>query len=94
VEVSRFMATCCAADAVPYSVQVTPPAGALDFKTNQWVLVRGTVTDDPKRTFVVTADKIEAADRPSTRTAEFRRCSQSNVAVGAARSRSRRQRLL
>jgi uncharacterized repeat protein (TIGR03943 family) len=65
VEVSRFMATCCAADAVPYSVQVKQPADALDFKTNQWVLVRGTVTDDPKRTFVITADKIEAADRPS-----------------------------
>jgi len=65
VEISRFMATCCAADAVPYSVQVKPPDGAIDFETNQWVLVRGTVTADPKRTFVITADKLEAADRPS-----------------------------
>jgi uncharacterized repeat protein (TIGR03943 family) len=65
MELSRFMATCCAADAVPYSVQVKPPADALDFKTNQWVLVRGTVTADPKRTFVITADKIDAADRPA-----------------------------
>lgn len=65
MEISRFMATCCAADAVPYSIQVKPPSDALDFKTNQWVLVRGTVTADPKRTFVITADKVDAADRPS-----------------------------
>jgi len=29
------------------------------------VIGRGTVTADPKRTFVVAADKVEAIDRPS-----------------------------
>jgi uncharacterized repeat protein (TIGR03943 family) len=65
MELSRFMATCCAADAVPYSIQVKAPADALDFQANQWVLVRGTVTADPKRTYVITADKIDATDRPA-----------------------------
>ena len=59
------MASCCAADAVPYTVVVKAPAYALTFKTNQWLLVRGTVTADPKDTFAITADNVEAIERPS-----------------------------
>ena len=65
IELSRFLASCCAADAMPYSVDVALPAGER-FKKNQWLLVRGQVVAPPdgKRAYAVTADEAEPIDRP------------------------------
>jgi uncharacterized repeat protein (TIGR03943 family) len=61
VELSRFMASCCAADAVPYSIDVELPDAAASFKENDWVKVEGTV--GPRRK-TVEAISIEPTDRP------------------------------
>jgi uncharacterized repeat protein (TIGR03943 family) len=61
VELSRFMATCCAADAVPYSIDVRLPNTAGTLKENQWLRVRGTV--GPRRK-TVEAASVEEIDRP------------------------------
>jgi uncharacterized repeat protein (TIGR03943 family) len=66
IELSRFLASCCAADAMPYSVDITLPAGAPNLETNQWLLVRGQVVEPPtgQRKFAVIADEVEAIERP------------------------------
>jgi uncharacterized repeat protein (TIGR03943 family) len=61
LELSRFMATCCAADAVPYSIDVELPENVASFDENDWVRVRGTV--GPRRKTVV-ATSIEPTERP------------------------------
>jgi uncharacterized repeat protein (TIGR03943 family) len=61
VDLSRFMANCCAADAVPYTVVVELPAGAPALEKNDWVQVTGVV--GPKRLSVV-ADSVEKIERP------------------------------
>lgn len=61
LELSRFMATCCAADAVPYSVRIELPDAVGSFKVNQWLRVRGTV--GPGRKLIV-ARSLEPIDRP------------------------------
>jgi uncharacterized membrane protein YcgQ (UPF0703/DUF1980 family) len=55
------MATCCAADAVPYSIDVKLPDTAGDFEDNKWLRVRGTV--GPQRKSVV-ATSVEPIDPP------------------------------
>jgi uncharacterized repeat protein (TIGR03943 family) len=66
IELSRFLASCCAADAMPYSVDITPPAGSDGLKKNQWLQVRGQVVEpaDGERKFAVIADEVEPIDRP------------------------------
>jgi uncharacterized repeat protein (TIGR03943 family) len=66
IELSRFLASCCAADAMPYSVDVALPAGAGRFEKNEWLLVRGQIVEstDGERMFAVTADEVEPIDRP------------------------------
>jgi uncharacterized repeat protein (TIGR03943 family) len=66
IELSRFLASCCAADAMPYSIDVVPPAGAAGVEKNQWLQVRGQVADkaDGTRGFEVVAEDIEPIDRP------------------------------
>jgi uncharacterized repeat protein (TIGR03943 family) len=67
IELSRFLASCCAADAMPYSVDVVLPAGSPAFEKNQWLQVSGQVAEEPrgKRTFFrLVADEVEAIDRP------------------------------
>jgi uncharacterized repeat protein (TIGR03943 family) len=61
VELSRFMATCCAADAVPYSIKVTLPEGSGSYDENKWLRVRGKV--GPGRKTVV-ASSVEEIDQP------------------------------
>jgi uncharacterized repeat protein (TIGR03943 family) len=61
VELSRFMASCCAADAIPYSIDVELPKGTVAPERNQWVRVRGTV--GPRRRSVIAAS-IEEIERP------------------------------
>ena len=66
IELSRFLASCCAADAMPYSVDVVAPAGAGGVEKNQWLQVRGQLREkaDGKRGFDVVADELESIDRP------------------------------
>jgi uncharacterized repeat protein (TIGR03943 family) len=64
MELSRFLASCCAADAMPYSVDVRPPAGADAFGLDTWVRVRGRVTG-VGGAFEVVADRIDATRPPS-----------------------------
>jgi uncharacterized repeat protein (TIGR03943 family) len=66
IELSRFLASCCAADAMPYSVDVTLPDGASRLEKNQWLKVRGQVVEptDGERKFAVIADDFEPIDRP------------------------------
>jgi uncharacterized repeat protein (TIGR03943 family) len=65
LELSRFMATCCAADAVPYSVEVRLPDGAPAFAENTWLRVRGTVAPGPgEPAFVVDAESVREIERP------------------------------
>jgi uncharacterized repeat protein (TIGR03943 family) len=61
LELARFMATCCAADAVPYAIEIKLPDATASFKENQWLRVRGTV--GPRRKSVV-AEAVEPIDRP------------------------------
>jgi uncharacterized repeat protein (TIGR03943 family) len=63
VVLSRFLATCCAADAVPYSITVTSDVD-VPFKRNQWVKVSGVVQTGGKRKLYVAAHSIDAIDRP------------------------------
>jgi uncharacterized repeat protein (TIGR03943 family) len=66
VELSRFLASCCAADAMPYSVDVELPAGAAKPEKDQWMLVRGQIVEPTsgERKFSVTATEAEEIDRP------------------------------
>jgi uncharacterized repeat protein (TIGR03943 family) len=66
LELSRFLASCCAADAMPYSVDIVVPSGAAGVEKNQWLLVRGEVAKkaNGKRGFEVIADDMEPIDRP------------------------------
>ena len=67
IELSRFLASCCAADAMPYSVDVILPSGAPRLEKNQWLQVSGQVAEEQrgKRTyFNLVADKVEPIERP------------------------------
>ncbi len=66
IQLSRFMATCCAADAVPYSIRVTPPAGS-DRDTlalDAWLRVRGTIRQKPDRSWSVEVKTLDSVPRP------------------------------
>jgi uncharacterized repeat protein (TIGR03943 family) len=67
LELSRFLASCCAADAVPYSVDVIVPEGTAGYEDNQWLQIRGEVaeTGSRKKAFQVVAEDIERIDRPA-----------------------------
>jgi uncharacterized repeat protein (TIGR03943 family) len=62
---SRFFVTCCAADAIAYSVKVKPPAGTPSFGDDTWVRVRGTLTGHPGSTLAVAATAIGEIPAPS-----------------------------
>jgi uncharacterized repeat protein (TIGR03943 family) len=67
LEVSRFLASCCAADAVPYSIDVILPEGTDGYEDNQWLLVRGQVveTTDGQKAFQVVGEEVEKIERPT-----------------------------
>jgi uncharacterized repeat protein (TIGR03943 family) len=66
IELSRFLASCCAADAMPYSVDVTVAGGTAGLEKNEWLLVRGQVVEPAsgKRKYAVAADEVEPIERP------------------------------
>jgi uncharacterized repeat protein (TIGR03943 family) len=64
IELSRFMASCCAADAVPYSIDVSLPAGGAGVEKNQWLEIRGSVETGTRTAFMVEAETAKPIDRP------------------------------
>jgi uncharacterized repeat protein (TIGR03943 family) len=64
LQLSRFFVTCCAADAVAYTITVKPPAGTPKFSDDTWVRVRGTLTGRPGHNFSVAATAIDEVEKP------------------------------
>jgi uncharacterized repeat protein (TIGR03943 family) len=64
LRLSRFFVTCCAADAVAYTVTIKPPAGAPKLSDDSWVRVRGTLTGRPGRDLRVVATAIDEVEQP------------------------------
>ena len=62
-ELTRFYVSCCAADAIPYSVAVDPGAEAADLADDEWVEVSGTLERRDDR-FVVVVDRLERVPEP------------------------------
>jgi uncharacterized repeat protein (TIGR03943 family) len=46
-ELSRFYVSCCAADAIPYSVVVDPAGSSVDFSADTWLSVSGVLRRGP-----------------------------------------------
>ena len=63
-EFSRFLASCCAADAMPYSIRVQPSADSPPLELSQWLEVTGTLRSTDGG-FVVVADEIRPIERPA-----------------------------
>jgi uncharacterized repeat protein (TIGR03943 family) len=63
-ELSRFLASCCAADAMPFSIRVQPPADAPKLELSQWLQVAGTL-QSIGGSLVVLAERMEPIDRPA-----------------------------
>jgi putative membrane protein len=62
-EMSRFYVSCCAADAIPYSVTVDPAEVGGDFSTNTWLEVSGSLTRTETE-WIVAADGVERTAEP------------------------------
>ncbi len=63
-ELSRFLASCCAADAMPFSIRVQPPADAPAYDLSQWLNVAGTL-ERVDGSLVLVAERMEPIDRPA-----------------------------
>jgi uncharacterized repeat protein (TIGR03943 family) len=63
-ELSRFLASCCAADAMPYSIRVRPPADAPPLELSEWMEVAGTLRATDAG-FVVDATELRPIERPA-----------------------------
>lgn len=66
-ELSRFQASCCAADAIPYTARIRPAPGFTprSHPTDAWVQVSGVVRAVPGGGFVVEAERAERRSEPS-----------------------------
>ena len=63
-ELSRFYVSCCAADAIPYTVSVDDSgAGGGQFKDDTWLSVSGTL-ERRGRDLVVVAESVAPAEEP------------------------------
>ena len=62
-ELTRFYVSCCAADAIPYSVAVDPAPGAPDLDADEWAEVSGALERRGDR-FVVVAESLERVAEP------------------------------
>ncbi len=65
-EISRFSTSCCAADALPYTVRVKPGAGLRTgiWPTDTWLEVGGVVRREPGAGFVFVADRASQVEEP------------------------------
>lgn len=61
---TRFSIFCCAADAVPYTVPVTPPPGSPTYSPDTWIEVEGALAKVGEG-WVVKAERIEKVDVPT-----------------------------
>ena len=63
-ELTRFYVSCCAADAIPYSVAVEPPAGEVEaLDDDRWAQVEGILELRGDR-FVLVAERLRLVDEP------------------------------
>jgi uncharacterized repeat protein (TIGR03943 family) len=62
-ELTRFYVSCCAADAIPYSVAVDPPEGATEPDPDDWARASGVLERRGDR-LVLAATSLEPADEP------------------------------
>ncbi len=62
-ELSRFYVSCCAADAIPYSVMIDPAGVEGDFPVDTWLSVSGTLRQDTQG-FTLEAQRIREVDEP------------------------------
>ena len=62
-ELTRFYVSCCAADAIPYSVAVDPPSGAEEPTRDEWFEASGVLEERDDR-LVLVADRLEPAEEP------------------------------
>jgi uncharacterized repeat protein (TIGR03943 family) len=70
IEVSRFQVSCCAADAIPYSVQVRGRDVGRGLAKDTWVRVTGKVTFGGEQ-LAVTASNVEGIPEPEDPYAEY-----------------------
>jgi uncharacterized repeat protein (TIGR03943 family) len=61
---SRFDASCCAADAVPYTVMLRPPRGT-SFSIDQWVSVEGRLKRERDGSLSIQVTKIHDTSEPT-----------------------------
>jgi uncharacterized repeat protein (TIGR03943 family) len=65
IELARFFVTCCAADAIAYTVDVKAPQGTPGFGDDTWLRVRGTLAGTPGRDLTVVASQLDEVSAPS-----------------------------
>lgn len=65
LDLTRFQANCCAADAVPFTVRVETPAESEAFGQDQWIEVTGTLVEDGEGVLSVQAEALEQVSPPS-----------------------------
>lgn len=63
-EFSRFLASCCAADAMPYSIRVQPPPDAPAFELSEWLRITGTLRKIDS-SLVLVVDGLRRIERPA-----------------------------
>jgi hypothetical protein len=88
IELSRFLASCCAADAMPYSVDIKVPAGTKGLEKNQWLRIRGQVVEPPR----ASASSPWSPTRSSRSTARPTRTASHRCSSRRSRAASRRGR--
>lgn len=62
-ELSRFYVSCCAADAIPYSVVIDPAGVSGDFSADTWLSVSGVLRQDAEG-FTLEAQGIRKVEEP------------------------------
>jgi uncharacterized repeat protein (TIGR03943 family) len=68
MDITRFITACCAADAVPASVEVAPDETLKrlpSLSNDTWVQVKGIVAIVPSRKYGALASSVETVDEPS-----------------------------
>lgn len=61
-DLTRFYVSCCAADALPFSVRVRPPMGFAAPQENDWLEVKGRVARDEDGFYVQAEEAAEVAE--------------------------------
>lgn len=63
LDLTRFRASCCAADAIPFTIRVTTPEDSEGFGQDRWVEVTGRLTER-SGTWGVDAEQLVATEPP------------------------------